>query len=454
MTHKCRKQDMLLRGSIGKALVWFALPLLGSSFIQLLYNTVDLIFIGNYIGKSASAAVGSSGLILTCLVGFITGISVGAGVVAAQYYGAGDRKNLQDAVHTAMALACIGGVLLMAAGLLLAPFILQWLRVPADIYPLSLTYIRIYFISILPMVLYNMGSAVLRAHGDSRRPLLYLAAGAALNIFLDWLFVAVFPWGVAGASWATTISQSLSAVLMIVHLLRTGREYRVCIRKLRVHKHQMLRIVKLGIPAGVQASLLTISNMVVQFYINGFGENAMAAFTGYFKVENFMYLPILAFGQAMVSFVGQNVGAGQLERVKKGVRTGLLLGIGCTLVISAAVLLSRYYLFRMFYPEPEVIACGMQIIVITAPLYFIYVFIEVLSGAVRGAGASLAPMAVAIGNLCVLRTVLLAVMVPLWNSVQAIAVIYPITWTTTALSLFLYYRYFQRRRMAQVMQHG
>lgn len=192
MKQKCSKQDLLINGSISKALIWFALPLLGSSFIQLLYNAVDLIFIGNYVGKSASAAVGSGSLLLTCLVGFITGISVGAGVVVAQYYGAKDYKNLQDSVHTAMSLAGIGGIVLTIAGLLLSPFILQWLRVPQEIFELSVSYIRIYFISILPMVLYNMGSAILRAYGDAKRPLIYLASGAILNVFLDWLFVAVF----------------------------------------------------------------------------------------------------------------------------------------------------------------------------------------------------------------------------------------------------------------------
>ena len=452
MKQRCSKQDLLINGSISKALIWFALPLLGSSFIQLLYNAVDLIFIGNYVGKSASAAVGSSSLLLTCLVGFITGISVGAGVVVAQYYGARDYKNLQDSVHTAVTLAGIGGIILTVAGLFLAPFILQWLRVPQEIFELSVSYIRIYFISILPMVLYNMGSAVLRAYGDAKRPLIYLASGAILNVFLDWLFVVVFSWGVAGASWATTISQTLSAVLIIVHLFSTKREYRIYLKKLRIHKKQMIRIVKLGVPAGIQSSLLTISNMVVQFYINGFGQDAMAAFTAYFKVENFMYLPILAFGQAMTSFVGQNIGAGQLKRVKKGVKIGLLLGVSCTIAVSTIVLLSRYYLFRMFNSELEVIQCGIQILMITAPVYFIYVAIEVLSGTVRGAGASFIPMVISISNLCILRIVLLAIVVPLWTSVQAIAIVYPITWAATAFSLFIYYKCFRWRNTAITVQ--
>lgn len=454
MQQKCSKQDLLINGSISKALIWFALPLLGSSFIQLLYNAVDLIFIGNYVGKSASAAVGSGSLILTCLVGFITGISVGAGIVVAQYYGAKDYKNLQDSVHTAVTLAGIGGVILTIAGLLLAPFILQWLRVPQEIFELSVIYIRIYFISILPMILYNMGSAILRAYGDAKRPLIYLASGAILNVFLDWLFVVVFSWGVAGASWATTISQTLSAVFILIHLFSTKKEYRIYLQKLRIHKRQIVRIIKLGVPAGIQSSLLTISNMVVQFYINGFGQDAMAAFTAYFKVENFMYLPILAFGQAMTSFVGQNIGAGQLKRVKKGVKIGLLLGIGCTIAVSAIVLLSRYYLFRTFNSEPEVIQCGIQILIITAPVYFIYVAIEVLSGTVRGAGASFIPMVISISNLCILRIILLAIIVPLWNSVQAIAIVYPITWAATAFSLFIYYKCFRWRHTAVKVKCG
>ena len=297
-----------------------------------------------------------------------------------------------------------------------------------------------------------MGSAILRAYGDAKRPLIYLASGAILNVFLDWLFVAVLSWGVAGASWATTISQTLSAVLIVVHLFSTKREYRIHLKRLRIHKKQMMRIVKLGVPAGIQSSLLTISNMVVQFYINGFGQDAMAAFTAYFKVENFMYLPILAFGQAMTSFVGQNVGAGQLKRVKKGVKIGLLLGVSCTIAVSTIVLLSRYYLFRMFNSELEVIQCGIQILMITAPVYFIYVAIEVLSGTVRGAGASFIPMVISISHLCILRIILLAIIVPLWNSVQAIAIVYPITWAATAFSLFIYYKCFRWRNTAITVQ--
>ena len=266
MKQKCKKQDLLINGSISKALIWFALPLLGSSLIQLLYNAVDLIFIGNYVGKNASAAVGAGSLLLTCLVGFVTGISVGAGVVVSQYYGAKDYKSLQDSVHTAVTLSMIGGVILTIAGLFLAPFILRWLRVPQEIFELSVSYIRIYFISILPMIFYNMGSAILRAYGDSKRPFIYLASGAVLNVVLDWLFVVVFSWGVEGASWATTISQTLSAVFIVIHLFSTKREYRIYLKKLRIHKNQMIRIVKLGVPAGIQSSLLTISNMVVQFW--------------------------------------------------------------------------------------------------------------------------------------------------------------------------------------------
>lgn len=452
MKQKCKKQDLLINGSISKALIWFALPLLGSSLIQLLYNAVDLIFIGNYVGKNASAAVGAGSLLLTCLVGFVTGISVGAGVVVSQYYGAKDYKSLQDSVHTAVTLSMIGGVILTIAGLFLAPFILRWLRVPQEIFELSVSYIRIYFISILPMIFYNMGSAILRAYGDSKRPFIYLASGAVLNVVLDWLFVVVFSWGVEGASWATTISQTLSAVFIVIHLFSTKREYRIYLKKLRIHKNQMIRIVKLGVPAGIQSSLLTISNMVVQFCINGFGQDAMAAFTAYFKVENFMYLPILAFGQAMTSFVGQNIGAGQFIRVKKGVKIGLFWGMSCTVIISTIVLVSRYYLFRMFNSEPEVIQCGIQVLLMTAPVYFIYVAIEVLSGTVQGAGASFIPMIISISNLCVLRVILLAIVVPLWNSVQAIAIVYPITWAATAFSLFIYYKCFRWRNTVITVQ--
>ncbi len=441
-------------GGIGRALICFALPLLLSSFIQLAYNAVDLIFVGNYLGTSASAAVGEGGLPVTCLVSFITGISVGAGVVIARYCGAKDRQNLQNATHTALLLSVIAGIILTVVGFVLAPFFLQWLRVPESVMGLATEYLRIYFISLLPMVLYNMGSAVLRACGDAKRPMVYLASGALLNLLLDWLFIGIFGWGVAGAAWATTLSQTLSAVLTVAHLLRTKREYRIALRKLRLHKDQMRQMIRLGLPAGIQACMLTLSNLVVQFYINGFGENAVAAFSAYFKVENFMYLPILAFGQAMTSFAGQNIGANQVKRVKKGVKIALALSVSSTVVISGVVLLTAPYLFGMFNPQVEVIDCGVQIITVTAPLYLIYAVIEVFLGAVRGAGASLIPMAISVSNLCVLRTVLLAVIVPLWGSVQAIAAVYPITWAATAVSLLFYYRHLYRSQAVQPAQYS
>lgn len=436
---KNKKADSLTTGSVGKALVLFALPLLGSSLIQQLYNMVDLLFVGNVLGKGASAAVGSSSLLVTCLVGFFTGLSVGSGVIIARFYGGKDRSNLQEAVHTAMGVSLLGGIVLMLAGLILCPWVLQWMQVPAHLLEDSVTYLRIYFFSMLPLILYNMGSGILRAAGDAKRPMIYLAFGGVCNIVLDWLFLTVFPWGIAGVAWATVLSQSLSAGMVFWHLLRTKKEYRVTLRKIRIHKRKLAMILRIGLPAGFQSMLLTFSNMAVQYHINGFGENAMAAFSSYFKIENFMYLPILAFGQAMTTFAGQNVGAGQMDRVRKGVKLCLLLSMGTTVVTSSGVLLCGRWLFGLFNPVEEVIACGLQIIFVTAPLYLLYPIQETLSAVLQGTGKAIVPMIICLGNLCGLRILLLWLLLSVWHTVPALAAVYPITWACSAICLLLYY---------------
>lgn len=439
-TTASHKKSDLTEGSIGRKLALFALPLLGSSLIQQLYNTVDIFFVGNFVSDSnAMSAVGASALIVSLLVGFFTGMSVGAGVVVSLFYGEHDDKKLSQAVHTAIMIGLIGGIVLTIVGVIASPLLLQWMNTPPEILDMAVTYLRIYFLSLLSLLLYDMGVGILRAVGDSKRPLLYLAVGGVLNVLLDLIFVWLFQWGVTGVAVATLISQTVPAVLVMVHLLRVKQPYRIMVKKLRLHKEMVRRIFRVGIPAGVQSIVITLSNMVVQYHINSFGPDAIAAFTAYFKVELLLYLPIVSFGQAVTTFTGQNVGAGQYQRVQKGVRLGLLLGVLFTGCMATVVTLFGRQIYGCFTGDAAVIDKGMEVLLLTAPMYFLYVFLEVFSGAVRGSGSSAVPMVIVIANMCVLRVVLLTVLVPLWNTISAVAICYPITWFTTSFCLGIYY---------------
>ena len=439
-TTASHKKSDLTMGPIGRKLMLFALPLLGSSLIQQLYNTVDIFFVGNFVSDSnAMSAVGASALIVSLLVGFFTGMSIGAGVVVSLFYGEHDDKKLSQAVHTAIMIGLIGGIVLTIVGVIASPLLLQWMNTPPEILDMAVTYLRIYFLSLLSLLLYDMGVGILRAVGDSKRPLLYLAVGGVLNVLLDLIFVWLFQWGVTGVAVATLISQTVPAVLVMVHLLRVKQPYRIMVKKLRLHKEMVRRIFRVGIPAGVQSIVITLSNMVVQYHINSFGPDAIAAFTAYFKVELLLYLPIVSFGQAVTTFTGQNVGAGQYQRVQKGVRLGLLLGVLFTGCMATVVTLFGRQIYGCFTGDAAVIDKGMEVLLLTAPMYFLYVFLEVFSGAVRGSGSSAVPMVIVIANMCVLRVVLLTVLVPLWNTISAVAICYPITWFTTSFCLGIYY---------------
>lgn len=448
------KKNDLTQGAIWKKLILFALPLLGSSFIQQLYNTVDIFFVGNFAGDpNAMPAVGASSMVVSLLVGFFSGMAVGAGVVISQFYGQKNYRKLRMAIHTAMAIALLGGVVLTVVGFFLSPLLLRWMNTPPQIFDMAVSYIQIYFLSLLSLLVYNMGTGILRATGDARRPLVYLAVGGVLNIFFDYLFVAVFGWGVVGVASATLITQTVPAILVLLHLMREKKACRLRLSQIRIHGEMLRRIFRIGVPAGVQSIVITLSNMVVQYHINGFGPDAIAAFTAYFKVELLLYLPIVAFGQAVTTFTGQNIGAGDEKRVRKGVRVSILMGVAFTGAMSALVLCFGGPIFGFLDPDQTVIQYGQQILSITAPLYFLYVFLEVFSGAVRGRGNSSVPMLIVVANLCVLRIFLLAVLVPLWNTIGAVAVCYPITWLTTSCCLGIYYVY-QTRRGKSVAQRS
>lgn len=429
----------MTQGPIGRQLLLFALPLLGSSLIQQLYNTVNLIFVGQLLGKEASAAVGASSMLVTCIVGFFTGMSVGASVVASRYYGARDFENLNHVIHTSMAISLGGGLVLMVFGYALAPVFLQWMNTPADILYQATSYIRIYFFSLIPLVTYNVGAGILRALGDSKHPMLYQLAGGLINVAANAVCIIKLGWGVNGSAIASFISQTVAAVLVLLYLCQLDDRYRLKWGQIRLNSAVAKSILKIGVPSGIQATATTFSNLFIQSSINGLGVDTIAAFTAYFKVELFIYLPIMAFSQAATTFTGQNVGAMQLDRVKNGTRTGIVVGVCFTAALSALTLLFSRQAFGLFTSDTAVIDIGVSLARIAFPFYFLYVFLEVFASTIRGAGKALPPMVIVLLNMCGVRLVLLRIFMSFWNSAQGVALIYPVTWLITALFMAAYY---------------
>lgn len=436
---KKRASGSLTEGVIWKQLLLFALPLLGSSFIQQLYNTVDLLFAGNLIGKNATAAVGASSLVITCMIGFFTGLSVGTGVVVSQAVGAKDEKKTDRLIHTSMGLSLLGGAFLSAAGIPLTRTLLIFMDTPPEILNSAVSYMQIYLLSMIPLVTYNMLSGVIRACGDSRAPMVIQLAGGIVNVAMDYISIRFLHMGVQGVAWATMFSQGAAAVLCVCYLMRPAAPYRLEWRRVRIHRDLLAAVLKVGVPAGFQSMVITLSNLFVQYKINGLGVEAVAAFSVYFKVELLIYLPIVAFGQAMTTFAGQNVGAGKPERVRGGVKTSMLMGVGYAFFSAFLLLFFGETVFAWFNRDPDVIACGLRVIRVTFPFYWLYVILEVLADTLRGSGKSVQPMCIILLNLCVIRTVLLAVFSRIWGNLEAVAAVYPAAWFLASACFVLYW---------------
>lgn len=435
---KSKNSYDLTEGAIWKQLVLFALPLLGSSLIQQLYNTVDLLFVGNCLSKNSYAAVGASSLIINCMVGFFTGMSVGSGVVISQAIGCRDKKATRDSVHTAVGLSLTGGVVLMLAGCIGAPYFLRWMGVEIAIMAEAVSYLRIYFLSLTSVITYNMASGIIRATGNSSVPMLTQLAGGIANVIADAVLIRNFPC-VESAAWASMISQTLAAGMCLVYLMKQDGDCRLIWREVQIQKEILLRIIKIGVPAGFQNLVITLSNIFAQYHINSLGVDAISAYTTYFRVELLLYHPIIALGQAMTTFTGQNIGAGKPDRVKKGVKICICMGVFLNVATAIFLLLFGPQAFGLFTKDADVIECGMKIIRITFPFYWFYVILEVLADTIRGAGKALPPMVIILSSMCVLRTVLLFFIMGKWHEIQGIAVTYPISWSAAALCMLIYY---------------
>ncbi len=448
------KTRNLTKGNIVKNLIFFAIPLLLSSLVQQLYNTVDLIFVGNMISKSASAAIGASSLLITCLVGFFGGMSVGTGVVVSHIFGAKDYGKLSRAIHNAIAFSLAGGFFLFVVGFLSAPVFLNWIHTPAELHANAVGYLRIYCISFASMFVYNMGSGVLRAVGDSRSPLYAQLAGGLVNVAADYFLIRIMANGVFGVALATLFSQTVAAALTLYRLHKMDSEYAFQFRKIRFSTDILSEVIRIGVPAGIQSLVITLSNVMVQYHINSISEDAIAAFTAYFKVELIIYLPIVAMGQAAMAFAGQCKGADDREGIRKGTKICLLLSIIMTIVISVLALLCGAALFRVFIKEKAVIELGCRIIRISFPFYFLYCILQILGDSLRGCGEVRCPMLIVLMNICLLRTGLLFLIAPQGESVESVASVYPVTWGITAVCMIVYYLHYHKKEIIVQEKRG
>lgn len=440
----------LTKGSVGKGILLFALPLLGSSLIQQLYSTVDLIFVGQLLGTKASAAIGASGLIVTCLIGFFNGMAVGTNVFAARHYGARRFEQLKKLIQTIFWTGIIGGFFLTVIGLVLSPVFLTWMGTPESIFPLAVRYLRIYMASMISVVSYNLLSGVLRALGDSRTPMLYQFFGGIINVFADFIFLYVFHMGVEGTAFATLFSQTFAAIGVMIHLYRLKKPYALRIRFSDCSLKEFTDILKVGVPAGVQSIIITLSNIIIQSQINTLGVTSVASFTVYFRVELIIYLPIVALGQAVVSFIGQNYGAGNWERIKKGNRLCIFGGSLITFAACILLIIAMPVILNVFTKDAAVAAQTLEIVKVTFPFYFFYTVLECFSSNLRGFGKAFLPMIVTVISFCGFRIVALFALMVKNPSPDKVALSYPISWGIAAAAMAILYVRNNRNRSRKI----
>ncbi|GJN65747.1 MATE family efflux transporter [Faecalibacterium gallinarum] len=432
--------EPMTTGSISKRMIAFALPLLLGNLFQQLYNTVDSLIVGNFLGSSALAAVSSSGSLISMLIGFLSGIASGAGVIVSRYFGANDEKDVCRAVHTMVAFGLVAGVLMGVVGVVFSPQILAWMGTPDSVMPESVAYLQIYFFGSLGFVMYNIFVGILQAVGDSRHPLYYLMVSSVVNLVLDLLLIAGFHTGVGGAALATVVSQLISAALCFAQLLRTQASYRIRLSQIRFDFKMLRQIVQIGLPSGVQNSIISFANVIVQSHINAFGAMAMAGYGAYSKIEGFAFLPINSFTMAMTTFVGQNLGAGQKDRTRRGARFGILTTVLLAELIGVVVFLLAPQLVAAFDSNPEVIRFGVEKARTAALFYCLLAYSHSVASVLRGAGKAVVPMLIMMTFWCVVRVTFLSISIPMTHSIQMVYLVYPLTWSLSSIAFFFYYK--------------
>ncbi len=430
---------IMTEGKVKKLILQFAIPIFFSQLFQQLYNTADSLIVGRYLGKGPLAAVSSSGPLIFLLVSFFTGTAAGAGVVISRYFGAKDEERVGRAVHTNVAFGLVAGLVVTVIGVAFTPAILKIMKTDPSVLPDSIAYFRYYFLGVLANVMYNIFTSIMNAVGDSRRPMVYLIFSSVLNILLDLLFIGVFHLGVAWAAIATTISQLVSALLCLKRLLKKGTVYQVSFGKVRFHRDMLQEILKYGLPTGVQNSVIGLANVILQSNINSFGEDAMAGYGSYVKLEGFAFLPITCFSMAMTTFIGQNLGAGQYDRAKEGARFGIVMSLLLAETIGIIMFLFVPSLIKMFNADPEVVRLGTRQGRTEALFYFLLAFSHIIAGICRGAGKGIVPMIIMLSVWCVFRILYITVMMHFVHDIGLIYWAYPLTWGISSVIYLFYY---------------
>ena len=441
---KTKSRD-ITQGSIWKNLLFYFFPIWFGSIFQQLYTTIDAVIVGRFVGTQALAALGgTSGLIVDLSVGFFIGASAGAGVVISHCFGAKDYSRLKYAVRVSMKLAIGVGAILMAVGFFCSPIALGWMNTPADVLPGAALYLKVYFLGVIPSLLYNMGSGILRAVGDAKRPLYYLVFTTIVNIILDLLFVAVLDMGIFGAALATILSQMVSAILILWTLLRTTEAYRLELKKCEAYPEVLRQIIKIGLPSGFQYTMYTVSNIIIQTQINALGTSVVAAWTAINKLEGMFWLTMGAFGTTMMTYTGQNYGAGRMDRVRKGFYVGLMISIGLTVGICAPIIIYAWELVHIFSKDSEVIQLGVEFIHFLIPTYCTYTGTELFGGVIKGKGNSLAPMIITGISAFAIRSIWSVLAPMVWPGMNTIMFSYPLSWTIST-TLFVIYFFVSRQ---------
>lgn len=440
-----KQKTLMTEGSITKNIILFALPLLIGNVFQQLYSGVDAAIVGKEIGPNALAAVGAGTSLLDMLLGFSVGIAAGAGVLISRYYGMQDERKVRTTVHTSIIIAGVIGIFLTIFGILFIPYIYQWMQTPVEVFADAVMYMRIYFASMIFVVLYNMAAGILNAVGNSRWALYFLIISSCVNIVLDYLFVVVLHGGIIGAAVATDISQALSCILSFWYLAKVKDIYRVSFDNFKNKPDVIKQILNVSMPTGIQNTIKAFSNVLIQSSVNSFGATAMAGYTAFLKIDGFNWLPVLSLSMAAATFTGQNLGAGKKERIKKGVYICILIGIIYTLVTCAISMAVPRQLLGIFTSETEVVDYGIVCLKLFMPYYWMLSTFQIVLGAVRGEGHTFASLVLNSSAMCLFRIVYILIVMTYFESFFAVIAIYPLSWLIGMVISMAYYWILKRK---------
>lgn len=431
----------MTEGNIWKLLIIFSIPLILGNLLQQMYNTADSIIVGNFVGSNGLAAVGSGTALINLIIAFSQGAAVGAGVIVSQNLGARDKQKTKLAVHTAMCIAIILGVILSAIGVIFSRDLLVWMKTPKSVLKDSVLYLQIYCGGLIFNVIYNMATGILNAAGNSKRPLIYLAIASVTNIILDLVFIKALKWGVKGAAIATDISQALSCVLAVGYLLRVNSDYKLIVKELKIHGNTAKQIIRVGLPTAIQNMVISFSNVLVQSSVNSYGATAIAGYAAYLKIDGFNILPVLSISMAVTTFTGQNVGAKKPDRIKKGMWNALIMGVVYTVIIGVVILLTSHTVLGLFTKDNEVITYGQLAMKYFCPFYFLLGILNILAGTVRGAGKGVPPMLILLFSMCIFRILWIKIALPFYSTIDGVFILYPISWFVGMVLMIIYTKF-------------